>query len=77
MRQIISEAPCHAGEVARRAQLLRQSGSAAPVLPFGVTLIGPAWSDESLWHIAERFHAATGLGCGPKGHGVKPYRSPK
>jgi len=47
------------------------------VLPFGVTLIGPAWSDEALWALAERFHAATGLGCGPDGFNVAPYRQPR
>ncbi|EIE20546.1 allophanate hydrolase [Coccomyxa subellipsoidea C-169] len=65
------------GEVARRAALLRETGNSRPVLPFGVTLIGAAWSDESLWAVAERFHAATGLGCGPDGFGVKPYRTPR
>jgi Asp-tRNA(Asn)/Glu-tRNA(Gln) amidotransferase A subunit family amidase len=62
--------------VARRAALLRETGNSRSVLPFGVTLIGAAWSDESLWAVADRFHAATGLGCGPEGFGVKPYRSP-
>ncbi len=63
--------------MARRAALLRETGNTRPVLPFGVTLIGAAWSDESLWAVAERFHAATGLGCGPDGFGVKPYRTPR
>ena len=63
------------GEVAARAQHLAKTGNPTPVLPFGVTFIGPAWSDESLWAIAERFHAASGLGCGPEGHGVKPYKT--
>ncbi len=63
------------GEVAARAQHLAKTGNPTPVLPFGVTLIGPAWSDESLWAIAARFHEASGLGCGPEGHGVKPYRA--
>ena len=63
-----------AGEEARRAQHLAATGNPAPVLPFGVTLIGPAWSDDALWEVAAAFHANTGLGCGPEGHGVQPYR---
>lgn len=63
--------------MARRAALLEETGNARPVLPFGVTLIGQAWSDEALWALAERFHAATGLGCGPDGFGVAPYRQPR
>ena len=60
--------------VARRAKLLESTGNAQPVLPFGVTLLGPTWSDEMLWTHARSFHEASGLGCGPKGHGVTPYR---
>ncbi|BDA50535.1 probable urea amidolyase [Coccomyxa sp. Obi] len=65
------------GEVARRAAHLRETGNARPVLPFGVTLIGAAWSDESLAAVAERLHAASGLGCGPEGFRVEPYRQPR
>ena len=67
-------APCVAGEVAQRGQHLAETGNPAPVLPFGITLIGPAWSDDTLWEIAAAYHADTGLGCGPEGHGVQPYR---
>ena len=67
----------HTGEVARRAAHLRDTGNARPVLPFGVTLIGAAWSDASLAAVAERLHAASGLGCGPEGFRVKPYRLPR
>lgn len=63
-----------AGEVAQRAQHLAATGNPAPVLPFGITLIGPAWSDDALWEVAAAFHADSGLGCGPEGHGVQPYR---
>lgn len=59
---------------ARRAQLLA-TGNAAPVLPFGVTLLGPAWSDEFLWDVAEALYKESGLSNGPAGHGVLPYRS--
>lgn len=67
-------AACVAGEVAQRAQHLAKTGNSAPVLPFGITLIGPAWSDDALWEIAAAYHADTGLACGPEGHGVQPYR---
>lgn len=63
-------------EISRRAHLLAESGNPRPYLPFGVTLIGPAWTDEFLWEIAAKLHAKSGLECGPKGHGVRPYRSP-
>lgn len=62
-------------ESAARRKLLIATGNAAPVLPFGVTLLGPAWSDEFLWDVAEAFHKASGLRNGPAGHGVVPYRS--
>jgi hypothetical protein len=63
-------------EISRRARVLAETGNPRPYLPFGVTLIGPAWSDEFLWEIAAKLHAKSGLKCGPTGHGVKPYRSP-
>lgn len=58
----------------RRAKVLRDTGEARPNIPFGVTLIGPAWTDEFLWEIGAKFHAKSGLGCGPAGHNIKPYR---
>ena len=57
-----------AGE-ARRAHLA-ETGCAAPVLPFGVTLLGVAWSDEYLWGVAAKYCHATGIQCGPAGHGL-------
>ena len=62
--------------MAERERLLAASGNLTPSLPFGVTLIGAAWRDEALWDVAAELHAASGLGCGPQGHGVKPYRTP-
>jgi allophanate hydrolase len=35
-------------------------GTRACGMPFGVTVIGPAWSDEALLSIADRIHAAGG-----------------
>ena len=58
----------HAGEA--RRQRLAETGDPAPVLPFGVTLLGEAWTDEYLWGIASAFCDKSGLGCGPKGHGL-------
>ena len=60
--------------MAQRAQHLAETGNPAPVLPFGITLIGPAWSDDALWEVAAAYHADTGLGCGPEGHKVQAYR---
>ena len=54
---------------------MQATGNTAPVLPFGVTLLGPAWSDEYLWDVAEAFYKKSGLTNGPIGHGVVPYRS--
>lgn len=41
-------------------------------LPFGVTLFGPAWSDERLWRIGERFHLAQALPRGATGLPASP-----
>lgn len=49
---------------------LEQIGNPQPVLPFGVTMVAAAWRDDWLCEIASRFHEASGLGCGPTGHGV-------
>ena len=43
--------PC---EAARRRHL-ESTGNASPALPFGVTLLGPAWSDDFLWDVAASF----------------------
>jgi len=64
-----------AGAAAERARVLAETGNPTPALPFGVTLIGSAWRDEALWGVAAGLHAASGLGCGPDGHGVKPFRT--
>lgn len=61
-------------EVLRRARILEETGNSRPYLPFGVTLIGPAWTDEFLWEIAAKYHAKSGLECGPGGHNVEVYR---
>ena len=63
-------------ETARRVRILQETGNSTPVLPVGVTLIGPAWTDEFLWEIAAEMHAQCGLKCGPAGHNVKAYRQP-
>jgi allophanate hydrolase len=36
-------------------------------LPFGVTLVGRAWDDEDLLHLADRLHALSGLPLGATG----------
>ena len=55
---------------AERAKHLKATGNPKPKLPFGVTLLTRSWLDEWIWSIAEAFHEASGLGCGPRGHGV-------
>lgn len=57
---------------ARGAALAAAGGPAAVALPFGVTLLAPAWQDDWLWRVADAMHRASGLGCGPAGHGVEP-----
>lgn len=54
-----------------RAKALQEAGGSATVaLPFGITLLGPAWSDSYVADMAAAYEAATGLTAGPKGHGV-------
>lgn len=67
--------PGEDAEQARRASHLAATGNPAPVLPFGVTLLGPAWSDEFVAGVAAAFEKATGLRAGPLGHGVTPFKS--
>lgn len=64
-----------ADESAKRRDHLEQTGNPEPVLPFGVTMIANAWRDDWLCEIASRFHQASGLGCGPAGHGVDPQQA--
>ena len=45
-------------------------------MPFGITLLAPAWCDEYVAGLAAAYEAATGLKAGPLGHGVTPYRTP-
>ncbi|MBW8888779.1 MAG: allophanate hydrolase [Fibrobacteres bacterium] len=46
------------------------SGMRANGLPFGVTLIAPAFQDGALASLGAAFHAATGLGLGTTAHRV-------
>lgn len=62
-------------EAARRKHLTL-TGRTEVVLPFGVTLISHAGADAWLAVLAGALHAASGLGCGPAGHGVEPYVAP-
>ncbi|WP_374546437.1 allophanate hydrolase [Rhodoblastus sp.] len=48
----------------RMAAIAVPAGFRADGLPFGVTLIGPAQSDEALAPLAAAFHAAMGCGAG-------------
>ncbi|KAL4458329.1 hypothetical protein ABPG75_013194 [Micractinium tetrahymenae] len=64
-----------AEEQQQRAEHLAATGNANPVLPFGITLLAPSWTDEYVASIAAAYEKATGLQAGPLGHGVTPYRS--
>lgn len=47
-------------------------------LPFGVTLIAPAWHEADLLDLAGKLHAASGLTLGATGHALpKSIRSPQ
>ena len=46
------------------AALAVPAGFRADGLPFGITLIGPAFADRALLELGGRFHAASGLGLG-------------
>ncbi|GAB4814951.1 hypothetical protein N2152v2_001997 [Parachlorella kessleri] len=61
---------------ARRRDHLAATGNPCPVLPFGITLLGPAWTDAYVAALAAAYGRATGLAAGPAGHGVVPYRMP-
>lgn len=64
-----------ADEQRRRAEHLAATGNPSPVLPFGITLLAPSWTDEYVAGIAAAYEKATGLQAGPLGHCVTPYRS--
>ncbi len=53
-----------------RRHHLGATGGPPAALPFGVTLLGAAWSDEFLWGLAAEYVEKTGLRNGPAGHGV-------
>ncbi|KAL4858302.1 Allophanate hydrolase [Chlorella vulgaris] len=63
-------------EQQRRQELLAATGNPSPVLPFGITLLAPSWTDEYVAGIAAAFEKASGLQAGPRGHGVTPYTTP-
>lgn len=67
LRQVVDDSDPAAAS--RRAHLAA-TGGPPQALPFGVTLLGPAWTDEYLWGLAAQFAEKTGLGNGPAGHGV-------
>ncbi|KAI7838879.1 hypothetical protein COHA_007345 [Chlorella ohadii] len=63
-------------EQQRRQQHLTATGNPTPVLPFGITLLAAAWTDEYVAGLAAAYQQTTGLKAGPLGHGVEPYRTP-
>jgi allophanate hydrolase len=73
-RLAAAEAAHAAGPAAERADHLAATGSSAAVVPFGITVLAPAWTDEYVAGVAAAYLEATGLRAGPAGHGVAPYR---
>ncbi|KAL4513659.1 hypothetical protein Ndes2526A_g04990 [Nannochloris sp. 'desiccata'] len=61
--------------VADRAEHLANTGNPTATVPFGITLLAPAWTDHYVAEIAAAYEKATGLKAGPQGHGVKPYKT--
>jgi len=43
------------------------------MVPFGVTLLGKAWSDKFIGSVATEYSKTTGLGPGPDGHGIPAH----
>lgn len=62
-------------EQERRRAHLAATGNPAAVVPFGITLLAPAWADEYVAGVAAAYGEATKLSAGPAGHGVTPYQS--
>lgn len=58
-----------------RAEHLTATGNPTAVVPFGITMLAPAWTDQYVAEVASAYEKATGLKAGPEGHGVKPYRT--
>lgn len=61
--------------ISPRDHFLEATGKRSVMLPFGVTLLGPAWTDDFVAGVASLYEEATGLGPGPIGHRVTPYQT--
>ena len=53
------------------------AGFEAGGLPFGVTLVAPAWSEEALLALGDALHRAQDLPLGGTAHRLPPSRAPK
>lgn len=58
-----------------REEYLSATGNPDAVVPFGITLLAPAWTDGYVAGVAAAYQKATGLRPGPGGHGVTPYKT--
>ena len=58
-----------------RAEHLTATGNPNALVPFGITLLGTAWTDEYVAGVAGAYFKATGLKAGPGGHNVTPYKT--
>ena len=61
--------------VTERIDHLTATGNPTALVPFGITLLAPSWTDQFVAEVASTYEKATGLKAGPGGHGVKPYRT--
>lgn len=62
-------------QLSPRAEHLLATGNPNVVVPFGITLLSAAGTDEYVAGVAAAYQKATGLRAGPIGHGVEPYRT--
>lgn len=56
-----------------RRHHLKMTGKETAVVPFGITLLAPAWQDTFLAGIGMAYETLTGLKAGPLGHTIEPY----
>jgi allophanate hydrolase len=74
-KEPVTTTPVVPASVADRAEHLANTGNPTATVPFGITLLAPAWTDSYVAEVAAAYEKATGLKAGPHGHGVKPYKT--
>jgi len=61
-------------KVTARKKILASTGKESFQVPFGITLLAPSWNDTYLAGLAMAYETVNGVGPGPRGHGVVPYK---